>query len=85
MLFASASNAQMTPEEMALLDEGFRVFTEETFEGNGRTCGTCHLSEEQYNIAPSDIAAMDGDELAKVLASNVPGLENTILVIERAL
>ena len=78
-------NAQMTVEEMEQLDFGFQVFTEEEFDGNGRTCSTCHLPEEQYNIAPSDIAAMDGDELAKVLASNVPGLENTILVVERGL
>ena len=31
-----------SPRDFKCLDEGFRVFTEETFEGNGRTCATCH-------------------------------------------
>lgn len=85
LLSYQAAQAQMSIEDMLLLDEGFRVFTEETFDGNGRTCATCHLPEEQYNIAPSDIRKLKGEALQQVLASNVPGLENPTLVMERGL
>jgi cytochrome c peroxidase len=37
---AVAAQALSTPE----LREGHRLFTQETFDGNGRTCGTCHSS-----------------------------------------
>lgn len=84
-LCASAAQAQLTVAEMELLDEGFRIFTEETFDGNGRTCATCHVPEEQYSIAPSDIQRLTGKKLIEVMALNVPGLENPRLVRERAL
>jgi len=51
LVSTSAIAQSITAEEAALIDEGFRVFTEETFEGNGRTCGTCHVLETQYTIA----------------------------------
>ena len=57
LIGTSAVAQSITAEEAALIDEGFRVFTEETFEGNGRTCGTCHVPETQYTIGPDDIAA----------------------------
>lgn len=82
---ASAPARAMTLEEAQQIDEGFRLFTEETFDGNGRTCGTCHIPEKNYNIGPADIAALRPSERALVLASNVPGLENPTLVLERAL
>lgn len=50
-----------TPAE--LIAEGRRLFFEETFGGNGRTCGTCH-PEPDFTIGPADIAAMPpGDPL----------------------
>ena len=82
---ASAPALAMTLEEAQQIDEGFRLFTEETFDGNGRTCATCHIPEKNYNIGPGDIAAMRPSERELVLASNVPGLENPTLVLERAL
>ncbi len=77
---SSSALAQMTPEEAEQIDEGFRLFTEETFDGNGRTCGTCHIPEANYTISPKDIKRLRGQALAEVLASNVPGLENPTLV-----
>ena len=47
-----ASQGQVTAEQAGLIDEGFRLFTQETFGGNGRTCGTCHVPSEGYNIFP---------------------------------
>lgn len=85
LIGTSAVAQSITAEEAALIDEGFRVFTEETFEGNGRTCGTCHVPETQYTIGPDDIRTMSGEALDLVLASNVPGLENPTLVEELAI
>lgn len=82
---------ELTDEQKALkaefeqIDEGFRVFTEETFEGNGRTCATCHIPSEAYNIFPETIKKLSRKEKALVFAKNVPGLENPTLVKKRAL
>ncbi len=78
-LLASAANAQMTVEEMQLIDEGRDVFDNETFDGNGRTCGTCHIAKEAYNIFPATIKKLRGDDKKLVFATNVPGLENVAL------
>jgi mono/diheme cytochrome c family protein len=75
----------ITREQAQLVDEGFRIFTEETFGGNGRKCSTCHLPEANYSISPTEIAAMSEEDRALVLASNVPGLEASSLVDELAL
>ena len=42
MLPTSAA-AQLTAQQAALIDRGFKVFNKQTFKGNGRTCSTCHL------------------------------------------
>ena len=81
----SVAQADMTKNQAKLIDKGFEVFTEETFEGNGRTCATCHIPEENYNIFPSTIKKMEKKELDLVLARNVPGLENEDLVKKFAL
>ena len=44
------------------IDEGFQLFTEETFGGNGRTCSTCHIPEVNYNIFPDTIKKMSKAE-----------------------
>jgi len=81
ILASGASTAQpISMEEALLIDEGFEIFMEETFEGNGRTCGTCHVPSQQYTISPDFISTLGGNDLALVLASNVPGLENQTLV-----
>lgn len=85
MLFATVVSAEMTVDEMELIDEGFKVFTEEEFDGNGRTCATCHVPGESYNIFPATIEKMDDDEKALVFATNVPGLENVTLIESHAL
>ena len=41
-----------------LIVEGRRLFFEETFDGNGRTCGTCHPAENNFTIDPSFIATL---------------------------
>lgn len=85
MAFLPASARALTEDELKLVDEGFRIFNTETFDGNGRSCGTCHLPEKSYNLSPADIAELTDEQKALVLASNVPDLENPTLVQELAL
>ena len=37
-----AAGGALAQVDEALIEEGRRLFLEETFEGNGRTCATCH-------------------------------------------
>jgi len=52
---------------------GSRLFFEETFAGNGRTCGTCHVAEDNLQIELATVRALPQD--APFFAKNVPGLE----------
>jgi len=56
----STSRAAATPEVDLgrLVAEGAKLFFEETFEGNGRTCGTCHPAENNLTIDPDFIAQL---------------------------
>jgi hypothetical protein len=50
--------------EKALIAKGERIFFNETFNGNGRTCGTCHRTEANFAIDPAFIATLpDNDPL----------------------
>jgi hypothetical protein len=46
-----------TPAEQLIM-EGRNSFFNETFQGNGRTCGTCHREEENFTISPQFIATL---------------------------
>ncbi len=46
----------------ALLNEGRQLFFNETFDGNGRTCGTCHREDNNYTIDPDYIATLPKDD-----------------------
>jgi cytochrome c peroxidase len=65
-----------------LVAEGARLFFEETFGGNGRTCGTCHPAENGFTLSPEFVAGVPpGDPL--FVAERVPelaGLENSTLL-----
>jgi len=67
------------------VDTGFQIWTTETFNGNGRTCGTCHISGHNYTISPADIAAMSPEARAIVLGGTNATLENPTLVENFAL
>jgi hypothetical protein len=85
LVFTTASQGQVTEDQARLVDEGRRVFTEETFDGNGRTCATCHIPTESYDIFPSSIAQLTQEQRDLVFAVNVPGFENVDLIEARAL
>lgn len=47
-----------------LIEDGENIFFNEKFEGNGRTCGTCHRKENSMTIDPDFIATLsDHDPL----------------------
>jgi hypothetical protein len=41
-----------------LVTKGRKLFFEETFNGNGRTCGTCHREDHNLTIDPAFIATL---------------------------
>jgi cytochrome c peroxidase len=41
-----------------LINAGRRIFFNETFRGNGRTCGTCHPADNNFTIDPKFIATL---------------------------
>jgi hypothetical protein len=82
LLVLSSVHAQ---SEAELIDEGFRLWTEETWDGNGRTCGTCHIPSENYNIFPKTVKKMNRKERELLFATSVPGLENAALIQSHAL
>ena len=62
------------PDE-ALIAKGREIFFTETFNGNGRTCGTCHPEENNFTIDPAFIAALPSDDPLFV-AENNPELKD---------
>jgi mono/diheme cytochrome c family protein len=76
----ASSASAITLDEANQIDEGFRVFTQETFSGNGRTCSTCHIPTKGYTIGPRDIKRLKRKDRRLVFAANVPGLENPRLI-----
>jgi cytochrome c peroxidase len=49
-----------TPEELVdpLVAYGARIFNEETFAGNGRTCATCHPGSNNFALDPAFISTL---------------------------
>lgn len=42
--------AAVSAQDAALIEQGRKLFFEETFSGNGRTCGTCHPATNNFTI-----------------------------------
>jgi cytochrome c553 len=59
--------------QAALVAKGRRLFFEETFGGNGRTCGTCHPAENNFTIDSRFIATLPPNDPLFV-AEFVPAL-----------
>ena len=54
---ASAACPPPRPEPTAV-DRGRELFFNQTFAGNGRTCGTCHRAEDNFGLSPAFIATL---------------------------
>lgn len=72
----------------ALVAKGEDIFFNETFGGNGRTCGTCHRAEDNFGITPGFIATLPADDPLFVSETNpdlAMNFENAALIRQRAL
>jgi mono/diheme cytochrome c family protein len=77
-----------TDPKAALIAKGEKIFFNETFDGNGRTCGTCHRAEDNFAISPAFIATLPPDDALFVSETNpalAKNFENVALIRERAL
>jgi hypothetical protein len=65
-----------------IVAEGEDLFFNETFGGNGRTCGTCHPFENNLTIDPDFIATLPADDALFVAETNpdLAALENPVLM-----
>jgi cytochrome c peroxidase len=71
----------------ALIERGRQLFVNETFGGNGRTCGTCHPASNNFTLDPKYIATLKPSDPLFV-AERVPALaslENPTLLRRFAL
>jgi mono/diheme cytochrome c family protein len=62
--------------------EGRRLFLDETFGGNGRTCGTCHVETNNFTVDPALIATLPATDPLFVAETNpaLATLENSVLL-----
>ena len=74
-LCVSQTTAPVDPA-MRLIARGERIFFRETFNGNGRTCGTCHRAEDGFGISPAFIATLPDDDPLFVAEFNANLREN---------
>jgi mono/diheme cytochrome c family protein len=73
---APACMAAAEDPQAALVARGRRLFFEETFGGNGRTCGTCHREEADFTLTPAFIATLPKDDPLFVAEFNPALKEN---------
>jgi len=59
----------------SLVQQGANLFVNETFDGNGRTCATCHPAANNFTIDPTFIAGLPDDDPLFV-AEFFPALAN---------
>ena len=65
-----------------LVSQGRQLFLKETFAGNGRTCGTCHVESNNFTIDPEFIATVPSTDPLFVAETNpaLAQLENSGLM-----
>ena len=68
----SAAACSTTPPDpkAALIAKGREIFFNETFNGNGRTCGTCHREDNNFTIDPAFIATLPKNDALFVAEFN---------------
>src|SRR3989442_4329543 len=72
---SGCKSASPPPDRLSqLIAKGSDLFFNETFGGNGRTCGTCHPAENNFTIDPAFIATLPKDNPLFV-AEFIPALK----------
>ena len=64
------------PMPLDPVEKGREIFFNETFGGNGRTCGSCHPAENNFTIDPAFIASLPKDDPLFVAEFNPDLKEN---------
>ncbi|MDQ3580289.1 MAG: hypothetical protein M3495_01060 [Pseudomonadota bacterium] len=62
VLIALWPTPEPRPAGDPLVAKGRDLFFKETFDGNGRTCGTCHRAENNLTIDPAFIATLPNND-----------------------
>jgi len=75
MLLSCRVPPPLTPDEV-LVAKGREIFFNETFNGNGRTCGTCHPAENNFTLDPVFIATLPDDDPLFIAETNSDLKEN---------
>ena len=73
------------PPTDPLVAMGRDLFFNETFDGNGRTCGSCHPEENNFTIDPAFIATLPDDDplfVAEFVPALAENFENPRLMRE---
>jgi mono/diheme cytochrome c family protein len=76
LLALAACQTPAPPPTDALVARGKKIFFKETFNGNGRTCGTCHPAENNFTLDPAFIATLPNDNPLFVAEFNPALKEN---------
>jgi len=65
VIITVSSCAPVSPPDpqAKLIAKGKEVFFNETFNGNGRTCGTCHPLQNSLTLDPAFIVDVYGDDV----------------------
>lgn len=74
-ILTSCQSAPPPDPEQKLIAKGRALFFNETFDGNGRTCGTCHREDNNFTIDPTFIATLPDDDALFVAEFN-PALKD---------
>ena len=61
-LVVSACQIKSPPRPLTQIEFGEQLFLAETFNGNGRTCGTCHRPRDNFGLTPAFIATLPDDD-----------------------
>jgi cytochrome c peroxidase len=76
------SKASPVHDPAALIAEGRRLFFEETFNGNGRTCGSCHTESDSLGLSLNTIATLPSSDPLFIAEfdTNLANLEHSPLM-----
>ena len=74
-LVISACQTTRPPDPPTLVERGEQLFLNETFSGNGRTCGSCHQPADNFGLTPAFAATLPNDDPLFVAEFN-PDLAN---------
>ena len=82
MTVLASGRGALSQGMIGLIEQGDTLFFQETFDGNGRTCGTCHRAEDNFALSPAFIATLPDDDLLFVAELNLgpDDLENPTLI-----